>query len=116
MRSGQGISITKRILPVIPYVVLFYVADKLAWLFHYCRGPNLISRILVLLQNYKLAFSDLQPSWQLMDLEAGSNRIDHKTDRAASQEKCKKIPTRYRIWFCKVGNTTRYCTLHGPEI
>lgn len=72
MRSGQGISITKRILPVIPYVVLFYVADKLAWLFHYCRGPNLISRILVLLQNYKLAFSDLQPSWQLMDLEAGA--------------------------------------------
>ena len=72
MRSGQGISITKRILPVIPYVVLFYVADKLAWLFHYCRGPNLISRILVLLQNYKLAFSDLQPSWQLMNLEAGA--------------------------------------------
>lgn len=72
MRSGQGISITKRILPVIPYVVLFYVADKLAWLFHYCRGSNLISRILVLLQNYKLAFSDLQPSWQLMDLEAGA--------------------------------------------
>lgn len=57
---------------MIPYVVLFYVADKLAWLFHYCRGPNLISRILVLLQNYKLAFSDLQPSWQLMDLEAGA--------------------------------------------
>ena len=72
MRSGQGISITKRILPVIPYVVLFYVADKLAWLFHYCRGSNLISRILVLLQNYKLAFSDLQPSWQLMNLEAGA--------------------------------------------
>lgn len=57
---------------MIPYVVLFYVADKLAWLFHYCRGSNLISRILVLLQNYKLAFSDLQPSWQLMDLEAGA--------------------------------------------
>ena len=72
MRSGQGISITKRILPVIPYFVLFYVADKLAWLFHYCRGSNLISRILVLLQNYKLAFSDLQPSWQLMNLEAGA--------------------------------------------
>ena len=72
MRSGQGISITKRSLPVIPYVVLFYVADKLAWLFHYCRGSNLISRILVLLQNYKLAFLNLQPSWQLMDLEAGA--------------------------------------------
>ena len=72
MRSGQGLSVTKKILQVIPYVALFYVADKLAWLFHYCRAPNLLGRILVLLQNYKLAFSNLQPSWQLMDLEAGA--------------------------------------------
>lgn len=72
MKFGQGISVTKKILPVIPYVALFYVADKLAWLFHYCRGPNLLGRILVLLQNYKLAFSNPYPSWQFMDLEAGA--------------------------------------------
>lgn len=72
MRFDQGISITKKILPVLPYAVIFYVADKLAWLFHYCRGPNLLGRFLVLLQNYQLAFSDPYPSMQLMDLEAGA--------------------------------------------
>lgn len=72
MRHLEKRSVLKKILPVIPYAVLFYLANKMTWLFHYCRGDTLIDRCIVWLLNYKLAFSNPFPSWNLINLEAGA--------------------------------------------
>ena len=39
-----------------PYAIVVFIGDKLAWLYRYCVGENMISRLMVLLANVQLAF------------------------------------------------------------
>lgn len=55
----------------IPYVIVFYLADKLAWLFRYCTGDSLINRLGVLFLNFQLAFKNPLLSFHLQDIAAG---------------------------------------------
>lgn len=54
-----------------PYVIVFYLVDKEAWLYQYCRGDSLVERLMVLLLNFQMAFTSVLPSIEKMPLLAG---------------------------------------------
>ncbi|MBQ9278834.1 MAG: type IV secretory system conjugative DNA transfer family protein [Lachnospiraceae bacterium] len=41
---------------LIPFIIIFYVSNKLSWLYGYCIGKNVIERVGLLLGNFNLAF------------------------------------------------------------
>lgn len=55
----------------IPYVIVFYLVDKCAWLYRHCMGDSLVEKLGVLFLNFQLAFSSYFPSFHLYDLAAG---------------------------------------------
>ena len=55
----------------LPYVMVFYLVDKGAWLFRHCIGNTVIERLGVMLTNFSLAFLSWFPSLDLKDLTAG---------------------------------------------
>ena len=62
----------KHLLPYIPYVIIFYIVNKTAWLFRHCVGDSLLTRVSVLFENYTMAFSRPLPSFSLYDLGIGA--------------------------------------------
>ena len=59
------------ILMNLPYIVIFYVGNKLAWLYQYCVGDSMIERLMVLALNFQLAFSRILPSMHKNELLVG---------------------------------------------
>lgn len=55
----------------IPYVIVFYLADKVAWLYRHCMGDSLVAKVGVLFLNFQLAFENFMPSFHIYDLIAG---------------------------------------------
>ena len=63
----------KRLLMMnIPYVIVFYLIDKVAWLYRYCIGDSLIEKLGVLFLNFSLAFQNFLPSFHPQDLCVGA--------------------------------------------
>ena len=67
----QGIQPKKLLPKLIPFAIVFYLIDKSAWLYRHCTGDSAITRLMVLLQNFGLAFQNPLPSIHLMDMGAG---------------------------------------------
>ncbi|MZT65481.1 DUF4368 domain-containing protein [Blautia sp. BIOML-A1] len=62
----------KRLLMMnIPYVIVFYLADKLAWLYRFCVGESAIERLGVLFLNFQMAFSNPILSLHIFDMAVG---------------------------------------------
>ena len=55
----------------IPYVIVFYLVDKAAWLYRHCLGDTLAAKLGALFLNFELAFTSRFPSLHLYDLAAG---------------------------------------------
>ncbi|MBC5744874.1 type IV secretory system conjugative DNA transfer family protein [Lachnospiraceae bacterium MD308] len=55
----------------IPYVIVFYLVDKIAWLYRHCIGDSLIVKAGVLFLNFQMAFENPLPSLHGYDLLAG---------------------------------------------
>ena len=55
----------------IPYVIVFYLVDKVAWLYRHCMGDSLVAKVGVLFLNFQLAFENFMPSFHIYDLIAG---------------------------------------------
>ena len=55
----------------IPYMIVFYLVDKLAWLYRHCVGDSLIAKAGVLFLNFQLAFEGPLLSLYGCDLLAG---------------------------------------------
>ena len=63
---------TKRLIMLnIPYVIVFYLVDKVAWLYRHCVGGLLVEKMGVLFLNFQLAFESLVPSFHIYDLAVG---------------------------------------------
>ena len=62
------------ILLNLPYIMIFYVGNKLAWLYQYCAGNSMIERLIVLVLNFQLAFSRILPSMHKNELLVGSGQ------------------------------------------
>ena len=54
-----------------PYVIIFYLVDKEAWLYQHCQGDSSVERLMVLLLNFQMAFTSVLPSIEKMPLLAG---------------------------------------------
>ena len=55
------------VLMNLPYIVIFYVGNKLAWLYQYCVGDSMIERLMVLILNFQMAFSRILPSMHTLE-------------------------------------------------
>lgn len=55
----------------VPYVIVFYLVDKIAWLYRHCVGDSLVSRAGILFLNFHMAFENLIPSFFGYDLLVG---------------------------------------------
>lgn len=64
-------SLPRLIMMNAPYLFVFYIADKGAWLFRHCIGKSMIQRLGTMLMNFPLAFTSWFPSVHLNDLTAG---------------------------------------------
>ena len=63
---------TKRLFMLnIPYVIIFYLVDKEAWLYRHCIGESLADKAMALFLNFQLAFENPIPSIHGYDLLAG---------------------------------------------
>ena len=48
------VDIKRLFLTNLPYVLVFYIVNKLAWLYQYCQGNSLLERLSVLTLNVSL--------------------------------------------------------------
>ena len=67
----QKIQFKRLVILNIPYLAIFYVADKGSWLYRHCLGESMVQRLGVMLVNFRLAFLSWLPSLHLQDLTVG---------------------------------------------
>ena len=67
----QNIPMKRVVILSIPYLIIFYLADKSFWLYRHCIGDSMIEKIGVMLMNFQLAFTNWLPSFQMQDLLGG---------------------------------------------
>lgn len=67
----QNIQMKRVVILSIPYLIIFYLADKSFWLYRHCIGDSMIEKIGVMLMNFQLAFTNWLPSFYMQDLLGG---------------------------------------------
>ena len=67
----QNIPMKRVVVLSIPYLIIFYLADKCFWLYRHCIGDSMIEKIGVMLMNFQLAFTNWLPSFHIQDLLGG---------------------------------------------
>lgn len=67
----QNIQMKRVVILNIPYLIIFYLADKCFWLYRHCIGDSMIEKIGVMLMNFQLAFTNWLPSFHMQDLLGG---------------------------------------------
>ena len=67
----QNIQMKRGVILSIPYLIIFYLADKCFWLYRHCIGDSMIEKIGVMLMNFQLAFTNWLPSFHMKDLLGG---------------------------------------------
>lgn len=67
----QGANLKKVVVMNFPFLIVFYVADKAAWLYRHCVGASAVVKLGVMLMNFQLAFTKPMPSFVLTDLTWG---------------------------------------------
>ncbi len=67
----QNIPMKRVVILSIPYLIIFYLADKCFWLYRHCIGDSMIEKIGVMLMNFQLAFTNWLPSFHMKDLLGG---------------------------------------------
>ena len=65
------VSLKKLVAMNIPYLIVFYVVEKCAWLYRHCIGGTVVQKIGVMLMNLSVAFQSWIPSFHIRDLTAG---------------------------------------------
>ena len=64
------------LMRAIPFIILFYIGDKFAWLYQYCQGQTALVRLFNLLANCQMAF---QPPWFSFAAWTYVNTLDKKS-------------------------------------
>ena len=87
-----------------PYVIIFYLVDKEAWLYQYCQGDSSVERLMVLLLNFQMAFTSVLPSIEKMPLLAGfTGALAVKLLVMMKMKNAKEVPAGCGVWICKMG-------------
>ena len=61
----------KLMIMLVPYVITFYIVNKGAWLYRFCMGDSVVTRLGVMLMHFDMAFTHKLPSFYPTDLLAG---------------------------------------------
>ena len=67
----QKIDVKKMVILNIPYVIFFYLSEKVAWLYRHCIGDSIVEKLGVVFLNFHLAFQNPFPSFHIYDIVAG---------------------------------------------
>lgn len=67
----QKIDVKKMVLLNIPYIIFFYLSEKVAWLYRHCIGDSIVEKLGVVFLNFNLAFQSPFPSFHIYDIAAG---------------------------------------------
>lgn len=67
----QSVNIKKLVLLNFPYIIAFYMVEKLAWLYRHCNVDSVVDRLMVLFMNFGLAYKSVLPSVHPYDLLVG---------------------------------------------
>lgn len=70
LKVGDG-NVSRLIAQSIPYLIVFYLVNKEAWLYRHCVGGSAFDRMLAVLMNFGLPFEKPLPSFHPIDLMAG---------------------------------------------
>lgn len=70
-QSLSKVSVKKLVAMNIPYLIVFYVVEKCAWLYRHCIGETIVQKLGVMLMNLSVAFQSWIPSFHIRDLTAG---------------------------------------------
>ena len=57
----QKIDVKKIVILNIPYVIFFYLSEKVAWLYRHCIGDSIVEKLGVVFLNFNLAFQNPFP-------------------------------------------------------
>ena len=66
-----SVDVKRLVMLNIPYVIVLYLVDKLAWLYRHCVGEAFIDKAMTLFLNFQLAFENPLPSMHGFDLLTG---------------------------------------------
>ncbi|WP_330580052.1 type IV secretory system conjugative DNA transfer family protein [Mediterraneibacter gnavus] len=55
----------------IPYVIFFYLSEKVAWLYRHCIGDSIVEKLGVVFLNFNLAFQNPFPSFHIYNIATG---------------------------------------------
>ena len=66
-----SVDMHKTLIAGIPYVIIFYLVEKEAWLYRHCTGDSMIQKLMNLFLYFSLAFKNPIPSFHLWDVLAG---------------------------------------------
>jgi type IV secretion system protein VirD4 len=58
-------------MQAIPYLIIFYIVEKTAWLYRHCVGASVVYRLYALMVNFQVAFQNPLPSANVYDIMAG---------------------------------------------
>ena len=67
----QKIDVKKMVILNIPYIIIFYLSEKVAWLYRHCIGDSIVEKLGVVFLNFNLAFQNPFPSFHIYDIAAG---------------------------------------------
>ena len=72
LRSKIGpVNYTRLFTQSIPYIIMFYLVDKEAWLYRNCIGGSSFDKVVAVLMNFGLPFQKPMPSFHPYDLLSG---------------------------------------------
>ena len=66
-----SVDMHKALIAGIPYVIIFYLVEKEAWLYRHCTGDSMIQKLMNLFLYFSLAFKNPIPSFHLWDVLVG---------------------------------------------
>ena len=66
-----SVDMHKTLIAGIPYVIIFYLVEKEAWLYRHCTGDSMIQKLMNLFLYFSLAFKNPIPSFHLWDVLVG---------------------------------------------
>ena len=67
----QTVNVRKVLIANIPYIIVFYLVEKEAWLYRHCTGGSMVKKLMNMFLYFGLAFKTLVPSFHWWDLMVG---------------------------------------------
>ena len=67
----QTVNVRKVLITNIPYLIVFYLVEKEAWLYRHCTGDSMVKKLMNVFLYFGLPFKDPVPSFHWWDLMAG---------------------------------------------